>query len=140
MTAAVPTALPAIVLFAHGSRDAEWAQPFETIRRSIQRKRPGSAVELAFLEFMTPQLAAAVAGLAAAGHRRIVIAPLFMARGGHLRRDLPQIVAALRTAHPHVVIELLPAIGDVEPLLETISDWVVSAAGAPSVDPEKEKP
>ena len=128
-------AFPAIVLFAHGSRDPQWAQPFRSIQRSIRAKAPGAAVELAFLESMEPPLRDAIAALVAAGHARVVIAPLFMAQGGHLRNDVPNMLGALRADYPEVAIDLLPAIGDVDPLLEAISSWLVSAVAARSVNP-----
>ena len=118
---------PAIVLFAHGARDPKWAQPFRKIQRAIVRKKPGTAVELAYLEIMEPPLADAIAKLVTAGHKRIVVAPLFMAQGGHLKRDLPKILDAIRTDHPGTGFTLLPAIGDVGAVLDAISDWLVSA-------------
>ena len=121
------SAFPAIVLFAHGSRDPQWAQPFRSIQRLVRAKAPAAAVELAFLENMKPPLQEVMATLVAAGHVRIVVAPLFMAQGGHLRTDLPNMLGALRRDYPEVAINLLPAIGDVEPLLEAISEWLVSA-------------
>ncbi len=45
----------AIVLFAHGARDPEWAQPFEKMRARIQERLPGTPVVLAFLELMQPR-------------------------------------------------------------------------------------
>ena len=119
---------PAIILFAHGARDPGWAQPFRKIQRIIAKKNPGIAVELAFLEIMEPPLADAVAKLAEAGYRRITVAPLFMAQGGHLKQDLPKILDAIRAEHRGVEIALLPAIGDVDAILDAISDWLVSAA------------
>ena len=121
------SAFPAIVLFAHGSRDPQWAQPFRSIQRLVRAKAPAAAVELAFLENMKPPLRDVVAALVAAGHLRIVVAPLFMAQGGHLRTDLPNMLGALRADYPGVAIDVLPAIGDVEPLLEAISQWLVGA-------------
>ena len=118
---------PAIVLFAHGARDPRWAQPLRKIQRAIVRKKPGTAVELAFLEIMEPPLADAIAKLVAAGHKRITVAPLFMAQGGHLKRDLPKILDAIQAEHRGAEITLLPAIGDVDAVLEAISDWLVSA-------------
>ena len=85
------------------------------------------AVELAFLEFMEPPLAHAVDKLAQAGHRSITIAPLFMAQGGHLKHDLPKILEALRASHAGVTINLLPAVGDIEAILEAIAGWLVGA-------------
>ena len=118
----------ALILFAHGARDPEWAQPFRKIQRIMAKKNPGIAVELAFLESMEPPLADAVARLAQAGYKRITVAPLFMAQGGHLKQDLPKILDAIRAEHRGVEIALLPAIGDVDAILDAISDWLVAAA------------
>ena len=122
------SAAPAIVLFAHGARDPEWAEPFRRIKHALETKRPGIAVELAFLEFMQPPLAEAVGKLVAAHHRRITVAPLFMAQGGHLKHDLPHILDALRAQHAGVEIALLPAVGDVEAILDAIAQWLLAAA------------
>ncbi|MDB5812865.1 MAG: cobalamin biosynthesis protein CbiX [Betaproteobacteria bacterium] len=118
---------PAIVLFAHGARDPAWARPFERIKDLLEKKRPGATVELAFLELMEPPLAETVENLARAGHKAITIAPLFMAQGGHLKNDLPKILAALRAEHPATTITLLPAVGDVDSILASIADWLVGA-------------
>ena len=118
----------AIVLFAHGSRDEAWALPFREIQRRLKSKQPTqTAVELAFLEIMKPSLEQAVTELVEAGHKRITVAPVFMAQGAHLKRDLSQIIDAVRAEHRSIKIELLPAIGDVDSVLEAISDWLVVA-------------
>src|SRR4051812_43945038 len=80
----------AIILFAHGARDPEWAQPFKRIQQRIKAARPDATVELAFLEIMTPSLADAVLSVAQKGHRQVTVAPLFMAQGGHLKQDVPK--------------------------------------------------
>jgi sirohydrochlorin cobaltochelatase len=117
---------PALVLFAHGARDPQWAEPFKRIQSAIRARRPGSVVELAFLEIMRPALADAIATLVTGGHRRITIAPLFMAQGGHLRHDLPRLLDAVRAQHAGVEFTLLPAVGDVETILNAIADWLVA--------------
>lgn len=117
----------AIVLFAHGARDPAWAQPFQRIKARLEARQPGVAVELAFLEIMQPTLADAVAKLVLEGCKSIKIAPLFMAQGGHLKNDLPKILESIRAGHPGVALALLPAVGDVDPILDAIADWLVSA-------------
>ena len=47
---------PGLILFAHGSRDPRWAEPFESVRAALSRTEPGLAVRLAYLEFMAPTL------------------------------------------------------------------------------------
>jgi sirohydrochlorin cobaltochelatase len=117
-----------LVLFAHGARDPEWAEPFRAIAARIAASRPDLAVRLAFLEFQSPALADAIRELVDAGHRIIRIAPLFMAQGGHLKRDVPELLAGIRAQHPALALELLPAIGDVEELREAIAGWLIHAA------------
>src|SRR5574343_1736660 len=77
----------ALILFAHGARDPEWAEPMRRVQAAIRQQRPGVPVELAFLEFMAPTLPDCIAALVAGGARKIVIMPMFIARGGHLKRD-----------------------------------------------------
>ncbi len=105
-------ARPALLLFAHGARDPRWAAPFEAIAARIRVADPQRAVALAFLELMTPGLVEAARALVAGGADRIDIVPLFLGTGGHLRKDLPPLVDAVRAAHAGVVVKLHPAIGE----------------------------
>lgn len=116
--------MTALVLFAHGSRDPQWAEPFRTVQRRVAHARPELTVELAYLEIMEPALADAVERLAASGHTRITIAPLFMAQGAHLKRDLAAMLEKLRQNHPGVELALLPAAGEVDGVLDAIAAWV----------------
>jgi sirohydrochlorin cobaltochelatase len=118
----------ALVLFAHGARDAQWAEPFRALQEKVSSKRPDLAVELAFLEMMEPALGDCVTGLAAAGHRRITVAPLFLAQGGHLKKDLPLLLKQLEAKHPEARISLLPPIGEVAELLDAIAGWLEKSA------------
>jgi len=120
----------AIILFAHGARDPQWAVPFAVIRKQLQAARPGIQVELAFLELMAPSLEAAVAQSAARGARRIVLVPLFMAQGSHLKHDLPPLVEKMRRLEPQIELRVMPSIGDAPEILQAITDWVLKSTGA----------
>jgi sirohydrochlorin cobaltochelatase len=118
----------ALVLFAHGARDAQWSEPFRAMQKAVAARRPDLTVQLAFLEIMEPALGDCVARLAGDGHGRIVIAPLFLAQGGHLKKDLPRLLKELGARHPGADISVLPPIGEVTELLNAISDWLVNSA------------
>jgi len=120
----------AIILFAHGARDPEWAAPFGVIQRKLQLARPEVQVEVAFLEFMAPSLEEALARSAMRGARRIALVPLFMAQGGHLKHDLPLLIDKLRRQQPHIELQLMPAIGDVPEILQAITDWVLRSVAS----------
>jgi sirohydrochlorin cobaltochelatase len=115
----------AIILFAHGARDPEWAAPFGIIQERLQAARPDAQVMLAFQDFMTPTLEGAVAQVVARGARRVVLVPLFMAQGGHLKQDLPLLVGKIREQHPQLELQVMPAIGDAPEILQAIADWVL---------------
>jgi sirohydrochlorin cobaltochelatase len=82
-----------IVLFAHGSREPGWAEPFERIAAQLSGR---FLVEVAYLERMAPALDEAVTGLVAKGVKRVRIVPVFLGVGGHIKEDLPKLAAAAR--------------------------------------------
>ncbi|MEO6363577.1 MAG: CbiX/SirB N-terminal domain-containing protein [Caldimonas sp.] len=118
----------AMVLFAHGARDARWAEPFQAVAGRVRAGDPSLRVALAFLEMMQPDLAAAIDGLAAEGAERIDVVPLFLGTGGHLRKDLPPLVAAAQAAHPRLVIRLHAAIGEHPAVAEAMAGAALELA------------
>jgi sirohydrochlorin cobaltochelatase len=122
---------PALILFGHGARDPEWAVPLIAVRHRIQAARPALAVELAFLEFLTPDLPTTIAGLVDAGFADLAILPLFIAPGGHLKRELPELVARLARQHPAIRLRLLPAIGLVDTVQAAMAEAALAALSAP---------
>jgi len=123
----------AIVLFAHGARDPSWAEPFHKIVEHLRQKQPATRVELAFLECMDPPLESAVERLVEEGAGYITVVPLFLARGGHLKEDLPKMVQDIRQRHPSLRLHVSEAVGDSEELTSAMADWAF-AQHSPPVD------
>jgi sirohydrochlorin cobaltochelatase len=115
----------AVILFAHGAREPEWARPFEEVRDRLRSQ--GVRAELAFLEIMKPSLEEVARALAAGGYKIIAVVPLFLAQGAHVKRDLPHKVAALGREHPGVEFRVTPALGDEPEIVAAISAWVARA-------------
>lgn len=113
----------AIVLFAHGARDPEWALPARRIAAEVQQLRPEATVIVAFLEFMEPTLADAVEVAAASGATDVRVVPLFLAQGGHLKRDVPVLMDAARARHPQCRIELALAVGEDEGVVRAMAAY-----------------
>ena len=111
----------ALILFAHGARDPRWAEPFERVASAARRRLPGSRVQLAFLEFMGPDLRTAVQEAIAQGARAVDVVPMFLGAGGHVRRDLPALIEGLRTDHPHIELHLHGAIGEEPSVIEAMA-------------------
>ncbi len=116
-----------LILFAHGARDPRWARPFEDLAARVRRQRPGLTVRLAYLEFMTPDVAAAAAALVSEGCTRLSLVPVFLGSGGHVRKDLPQLVQNLHAQHPQLAITLHEALGEADRVLQAMADAALDA-------------
>ena len=102
-----------LVLFAHGSSRAAWRAPLHALQQQIQGEVADHVqVHLAFLERCEPTLLAVVHAAVPDGVETVEILPMFISGGGHVQRDLPPLIAAVRAAHPTLTLLLHPAIGE----------------------------
>jgi len=111
-----------LIVFAHGSRIENANEGVRAVARDLARLGSFAHVGPAFLELGQPDLAGAVARLAERGVRRIIVIPYFLTLGLHLERDLPQIVAGLRQAHPGIRIDVTAPLEGHPALLESLLD------------------
>jgi sirohydrochlorin cobaltochelatase len=110
-----------LILFAHGARDPRWAAPFESVAAHIRSARPDVHVRLAFLEFMAPTLPEAAEELVAAACQSLQVLPMFLGAGGHVRKDLPLLLDAVRAAHPGVEVSLSAAVGEIDAVTQAMA-------------------
>ena len=112
----------ALILFAHGSRDPAWRQPFEAMLARLRAASPDTPAALAYLELMEPDFASVCAELVAAGATHIRVLPVFLAAGKHLRVDLPELVDAATAAHKRKSLSftVLPPVGEHASLQATV--------------------
>lgn len=114
--------MTAVILFAHGAKNDRWEKPMRRLADMLSEKLPDCQVSLAFLQFGEPSLPDQIDREIKAGADRIVILPYFLAKGGHLLRDLPKIIEKGKEKHPGVKIEATDPIGEIPEVLETMAD------------------
>ncbi|WP_345813158.1 CbiX/SirB N-terminal domain-containing protein [Paraburkholderia sp. PREW-6R] len=116
-----------LVLFAHGARDARWREPFERLADKLRLARgsgdDGGPVTLAFLELMEPDLPTAVGDLVADGCDVVTVVPVFFGQGGHVRRDLPEVIDKCRGLFPGVEVRCAVAVGEDEGVLDAVAGY-----------------
>jgi sirohydrochlorin cobaltochelatase len=71
---------------------------------------------------MAPTLREAGDQLAARGCSTVSVVPLFLGAGGHVRKDLPELLAELSRRHPDVTWSLTPAIGEADRVVQAMAD------------------
>ncbi|MDH6127376.1 sirohydrochlorin chelatase [Kitasatospora sp. GP82] len=99
---------PTLLAVAHGTRDPDGAAAYRALAEAVCALRPGLRVELAYLDLLRPSLDEALAGL----HGPVVLVPLLLGTGYHVRVDIPAALAAT----PHLPAVVAPALGP-DPLL-----------------------
>ncbi|MBT0960925.1 sirohydrochlorin chelatase [Denitromonas iodatirespirans] len=117
-----------IVLFGHGARDPEWAGPMKRVAARIAERSPQTPVQVAFMEFLSPTLDEAVDTLVAAGCTELTVVPVFLAQGGHLKRDVPLLVETAAERHPQARLRLVTAAGEADGVVEAIADYALGLA------------
>lgn len=122
----IMTESTAFLLYAHGARDPDWATPVKTIAARLRELGGGRRVEVAFLEHMAPGMDEAMDALAADGIRQVAVVPLFVGRGGHLKKDLPVVLEHCRTRHPSIDISVRPALGEDAAIVDAIVNWILA--------------
>ncbi|MGH8798108.1 MAG: sirohydrochlorin chelatase [Caldimonas sp.] len=121
-----------LLLCAHGARDPRWSDPFDQVAARIRDAAPALAVELAYLEFMAPTLFEAGERLIAAHCATVDVVPLFLGSGGHVRKDLPELIDALGAAQPQVRWRLREAIGGVDTVIDAMAAAALRMAAEPA--------
>jgi sirohydrochlorin cobaltochelatase len=113
----------AVILFGHGARDPEWARPLQRTREYLMTMTPGLQVELAFLELMHPTLAEAIDDVITCGAKRVVVVPMFIAQGGHVKSDVPVLIDAARARHPECELRLALPVGEDDSVIAAMAAY-----------------
>ncbi len=103
--------MTALILMAHGSRSEPANEEVRTLARELARLGVADRVTAAFLEATTPTLPDAIGEQAAAGAQEIVVLPLFLNTGNHVRRDIPRLMDEARARYPRARLIQLDHIG-----------------------------
>jgi sirohydrochlorin cobaltochelatase len=122
------SAMTAIILLAHGARDSRWGEPFLRVADRVRRAAPDVPVEVAYLEHLHPGLVEAARRLASRGTKSIRVVPIFFGRGGHLRVEVPRLVAEAMGALPGVAIDITLPAGDDDAVQDAVASFCLRAA------------
>lgn len=153
MTTAIPstdpTAAPALLTIAHGTRDPRGAEEMDVLVDHL-RGLLDVPVAAAWLEdFSSPDAVTAARGLVGAGAREIITLPLLAFGAGHAKTDVAEAVQDLRAELPEVVNRHAIVLG-LQPVLFELArrridavsdpddraDEVLVVTGAGSSDPD----
>jgi len=120
----IDTAMPsgdALILFAHGARDARWSDSLNALAAAIRAQAGRASVSAAFLELQTPTLPEALEAAVSGGARRIHVMPVFWAAAGHVENELPPMLAQFGARYPQVTVSVLSVLSELPGMLDFIA-------------------
>ncbi|MFC4504877.1 MULTISPECIES: sirohydrochlorin chelatase [Streptomyces] len=123
---------PALVVVAHGSRDPRALRTVRALLDGVREQRPGLPVHLGHIELNEPLLTDTLAGLDASGTTDAVLVPLLLARGYHVKRDIPEMAAAAR-----VRTRVADPLGPHPLLVDALHTRLLEAGWPPAMTPQE---
>ncbi|MFI6402787.1 sirohydrochlorin chelatase [Streptomyces sp. NPDC050548] len=122
---------PALVLVAHGSRDPRALSTVRALMERVRELRPGLPVHLGHIELNEPRLTDTLTAL---GPTDAVLVPLLLARGYHVKRDIPELAAETQAR-----ARVAPPLGPHPLLVETLYDRLVEAGWRARTDEQSRR-
>lgn len=117
-----------VVLLGHGSRSShdDANLPLVEMAGEVRRRLGDSIVEAAFMnpKSKRPGLYEALEAVVARGARRVVVVPVFLTYGIHLKEDIPAELARVRARYSQTEILLSNHLGNDPRLLEIVLDRI----------------
>ena len=117
-----------VVLFVHGSRNPEWATPFEELRERTAKQLGSKQVRLAYLEFNTPTLLDIAREAASDGIQTLLVVPLFFGGGQHMRVDVPDLVAEASRENQNLDIRISGPLSEDQVFCDALLNRVLKLA------------
>ena len=117
--------MQALVLFSHGSVLCGAERNLLELAAFMRERGDAPIVEVAFINYLQPDLTAAITRCVSLGATSVVITPYFLIAGKFVIEDLPAAVARAKGEHPSLAIATADVIG----FHPAMADAVIEAIG-----------
>jgi len=117
------------IVLGHGSKVSETVDILKDITDSLRKRLRLDAIHYAALQFNEPGLPEVINMLVEAGTNDIVVLPLFLTDGNHVREDIPGIINEECAKHPSVIIKLACHIGADMRITDILVDRIIGMIG-----------
>ena len=113
-----------IILLSHGSRLPDAQKTLNELVNQVTLMGHYDTVIGSALQFNQPDLQTAISIMVSEGLKKVVVVPLFLYMGVHMKEDIPKIIQEERQKHPQVQIEIAGNIGADKRLTEILLDRI----------------
>lgn len=116
--------MKAILYIGHGTRSKKGAGEAIAFVQRVMAQIDIPIQEVSFLELTDPSIAEGLARCVERGAREITVVPLFLLAAGHIKHDIPMILASLQEKYPYIHMEVRDPFGVQESMLDSIAELV----------------
>ncbi len=119
----------AILYVGHGTRSKKGAAEAKDFLGRVIAKVDEPIQEISFLELTEPFIPEGFERCVAKGATEITVVPIFLLTAGHIKEDIPEALEPLRVKYPEVRVEIAPAFGVQERIVDAINELVRATVG-----------
>lgn len=124
------------VVVGHGSRNPQANRSFEGVVEELAKACPHAELSFGYVELAKPSLQEALR-TAAGRSSRVVVIPLFLFAAGHVKNDIPLVLASARREFPQVEFIASPPMGVHPTLVQELRRRLLAGPLANGKDPSK---
>ena len=105
------SAITAVLLIAHGSRQQAANEDLEEVARMIRARNAYDIIEISYLELVAPTIRQGARNCIIQGACRVLLLPYFLSAGTHVTQDLQQHCQELSDEFADASFILCPPLG-----------------------------
>ncbi|MEH7884719.1 sirohydrochlorin chelatase [Bacillus sp. JJ1609] len=121
--------MKAILYIGHGTRSKKGAGEAIAFVQRVMGQIDIPIQEVSFLELTDPSIAEGFARCVERGAKEITVVPLFLLAAGHIKHDIPIVLASLQEKYPHIRIDVKDPFGVQGSILDGVAELVFATAG-----------
>jgi precorrin-8X/cobalt-precorrin-8 methylmutase len=125
-----------VILLGHGSKSKESDAEFRQLVAEVRRLLPAGTISFAYLQLCEPDLRAEVAELVKEGHAEILIVPVFLFAGNHIREDIPALLTELEYEFPNIKLKLGRHLGPERGIAALVAGRIAESDGEFITEPQ----
>ena len=112
----------AYLIIAHGSKDEQANREFFRFMEHFRKAYPKRKAEGAFLEIAKPSIPDTIDALAGGGTKEIVVIPLMLFSGRHVKEHIPEILEKAKGRHPDLDFHYATPLGEHPGMLTIVEE------------------
>src|SRR3954471_14075512 len=116
--------MKAILYIGHGTRSKKGADEARAFIARVSERVDVAIQEISFLELTEPSIEEGFARCVEQGATEVTVVPLFLLAAGHIKQDIPNVLAELHLTYPDVSIEVKDPFGVQGTILNAVAELV----------------